>query len=1337
MKKTFKICGFSLLALAGLAVAAGAVLLVVLQTDWFKNQVRLRIVAEAARATGGRVEIGRFSYDWRTLTADVAPLVIHGTEPASGPPFFQAKKVQVGLKIISALKKQVDVASLEVEAPRLFVTVAPDGSTNVPVPKATRSNKNPIEQMIDLKVGRFEIHQGFAEYNSQRVPLDVHGEHLRVSLAFDPAGPRYSGEVSSRRVVISSPRLLAAAGFDLDAKIELQKNGLRFSKMKLASGGAKVQGTGTLTGFSSPRIAFDFAASAPVQELKKLVRIPLEPSGGLALDGHVTLETAPFEYKLTGKLAGRDLALSQPGVALRGIVVTSPVEITPRKIDFPDLQLAALGGRFRGSARVLDLKRLVVNGAAQNLPLAEAGRLAGRNTGQLSALLSGSVSLDGSVTRAGLSGVTAQAQLMLTPGSGGVPLQGTVAVAYDQLHNRIDLGNSEIDIGSTHLEAFGTLGANVAVHALSRNLNDVLALLPLVGEAPPARIPVELNHGQARFDGAISGSLANPTISGRVHATHLKMQGRELDQLDAAVVVDRTLATAQALTIDQGKLHVEGQGRAGLSDWRYQPSNPISATLAVRGADIATLLAEAGEKAPVTGSLAATLRLDGSADSPIVSGRVNLQNVAAYGERFPSARGNVTYTDTSLELANADARNGAARITFSGAYNHPSRSWKDGSLRFQLAVTDVSLGQIQHVQDFRAGLGGRLDVKAEGAAKVVNGVVDLTSLNGQAALKNALVDGRSYGDVDLNASTRLPNVMLTATANIGGSQINASGEWRMEGDYQGQARVQIPRLTFSTLHELWPGPHEREELPFGGFIEGEATVSGPLNQPGAMKATVTLSTVQLTAGPGVQPPPGARPQDLVLHNAEPIQLAATRQSIDIRNASFTAKDTTLTASGRLALDSRNPWDLAVRGRINLAILEIFNPDLLATGASVINVSVRGAFTEPQVDGRLELQNASLFLRDIPNGVDQANGVILFDRNRATVESLNAVTGGGDVAFEKGSFVGFRGPALIYRLQASARNVRYRSEGDVSVTANATVTLVGTSENSVLSGNVSVVRVAIGTRTDIGSLLASTARPQAVPSTPNEYLRGVQLDIRVVTTRSLEVESSLTRNMQADANLRLRGTPDRPVLLGDITINSGQIEFFGNKYSINRGVINFYNPAKIEPIIDMDLETQVRGITVDITFAGPLDKLNFSYRSDPPLEANEIIALLAVGRAPSTTGSLAAAQTLGNTSYLATGSNLLLSQAITPASGRLQKFFGVNHIRIDPQLTDVTAVPEAHLTFEQDISSSVTLTYITNLAVANQQIVRVEWDLTRKWSVVALRDENGAFSVDLQYKKRFK
>ncbi len=122
--------------LVGLAAAAAISFLVVVQTDWFKNQVRERIVSVAEQATGGRVEIGRFNYDWHALSAEVAPFVLHGSEPPSSPPFFRAAKIRVGLRIISAFKKQVDIASLQVDQPQLYVIVAPDGSTNVPRPYA-------------------------------------------------------------------------------------------------------------------------------------------------------------------------------------------------------------------------------------------------------------------------------------------------------------------------------------------------------------------------------------------------------------------------------------------------------------------------------------------------------------------------------------------------------------------------------------------------------------------------------------------------------------------------------------------------------------------------------------------------------------------------------------------------------------------------------------------------------------------------------------------------------------------------------------------------------------------------------------------------------------------------------------------------------------------------------------------------------------------------------------------------------------------------------------------------------------------------------------------------
>jgi len=1322
--------------LLGLAAAAAISFVIVVQTDWFKNQVRERIISVAQQATGGRVEIGRFNYDWHALTAEVEPFVLHGSELPSSPPFFRAAKIRVGLRIISAFKKQVDIASLQVDQPQLYVIVAPDGSTNVPIPTLARSVQSVTQQLLDLKVQHFQLQDGFFDYNSRRIPLDVQGDRLQASLVYDPNGACYRGDIASRKVRVSVPQLKQPLMFDLASRIALQSNAVEILETSLSNAATSVQLKGSIRDLAAPRLALDMKASAPVSELKKFVSIPLEARGAIAFEGQGSLQSSPFQYQLAGKLTARGLGYTYQNVAITDIAAGSRLELSPEKLRLPDLDVSALHGNFRGSAEVSDFSKLAIGGDAQGFALRELVALSGRHAGELDGVLSGPIRLNGDLGRGGLHNVTASAQLAIAPGTARTPLQGAIALAYNQAAGTIALGDSHLTLGATQVAVSGVLGQSLAVHAVSKNLDDALFLFPLLGVEPPKQTPISLDGSSASFDGTVAGPLANPRISGKADVGRFEFRGQRFDHLTATVDVDQSSANFRTLTAAQDRMRVEGQGRISLRDWKIEDASPISGLLSITGADLQTLAKESGTDLQVTGTASGIVRVSGSLDSPLASGTIEAANVSAYGEHADSFRGDVTVSATGVEISDGNIRSGPARVVLSGAYNHPAQDWKDGALRFDISTSGLTLAQIKHAQDLESDLGGEVDLKANGTAKVVKGAVDLTSLTGRLALRNAVLDGHPYGNLELNASTRLPILGVNAKVNLGGIQIEGSGEWRMEGDYSGEARFQIPRVPFATLHDLFPGPHERPTLPFEGFLEGDATVTGPLNNPAAMKADVVLSTVQLNASPSASPKGGFQTQDLVLRNAQPVHLEATTKAIDIRSASFTARDTSLTASGRLTLDSKSPWDLNVAGRINLSILQIFNPNLLASGASVISLAVRGPLMEPQIDGRLELQNASLFLRDFPNGVDQANGLILFDRNRATVQNLTAVTGGGKVTFDSGSFVGFRGPVLLYRLQAAASNVRYRTPDGISITVNATLALVGTSENSVLSGSVQVARAAFNPRTDVGALLAATQKPVSEPSESNEYLRGVQFDVQVESAPSLEVQTSLARNIQANANLRLRGTPDRPVLLGNVSVSSGQIEFFGNKYTINRGDVRFLNPARIEPTLDMDLETQVRGITVDISFAGSLNKLNFSYRSDPPLQASDIVALLAVGRTPSLSSPLAAAQNT-DVSYLGSGGNALLGEALTPSSGRLQKLFGVSHIKIDPQITDVTSIPQAHLTFEQPVSSDVTLTYITNLAVANQQIVRLEWDLNRRWSVVALRDENGAFSIDFLYKKSFK
>ncbi|MEJ7606785.1 MAG: hypothetical protein WKF37_11085 [Bryobacteraceae bacterium] len=71
-------------------------------------------------------------------------------------------------------------------------------------------------------------------------------------------------------------------------------------------------------------------------------------------------------------------------------------------------------------------------------------------------------------------------------------------------------------------------------------------------------------------------------------------------------------------------------------------------------------------------------------------------------------------------------------------------------------------------------------------------------------------------------------------------------------------------------------------------------------------------------------------------------------------------------------DSASPYDLRLEGKLNLGVLRSFDEDVVSSGAAVVNASVRGSLKDPQVSGRLELKNASLYLTSLPNGLDQAN-----------------------------------------------------------------------------------------------------------------------------------------------------------------------------------------------------------------------------------------------------------------------------------------------------------------------------------------------------------------------------
>ena len=148
----------------------------------------------------------------------------------------------------------------------------------------------------------------------------------------------------------------------------------------------------------------------------------------------------------------------------------------------------------------------------------------------------------------------------------------------------------------------------------------------------------------------------------------------------------------------------------------------------------------------------------------------------------------------------------------------------------------------------------------------------------------------------------------------------------------------------------------------------------------------------------------------------------------------------------------------------------------------------------------------------------------------------------------------------------------------------------------------------------------------------------------------------------------------------------------------------------------------------------MDHLSVTYRSDPPLPSGDIVALLAFGRTRQD-------ELYNNQSNqgLSTAVNTFLGQAMTSAANsRVQKLFGVSRVKIDPQVGGPENNPSPRVTIEQQLNNNITVTYVTNISQSSsQQLIQVEYNVTRNISIVAVRDQNGILSFDLHYRQRKK
>ena len=1344
-----------LIALAALLALIVGVALQVLRSSWFHDKVRAAIVSTVADATGGRVSIGAFRFDWKQLRAEVSALQIAGREPAGKPPLFRADLVTVGLKIVSLWKRDVDVRSLDIRNPRIYLIIYPDGSTNIPEPKV-KSGGRVMETILSLAVGSFRVQNGLFEIESQgRVPFNASGRNLNAGLHFDPSGPRYRGDLAIARLDTAAGEYSAA--WSLAASADFEKDRVVLTSARLATGDSAIQLSGSLDHLAAPTALARFEARVTAADAARVLRVRLLDRGAADLAGTARwlggsrylvegrLHAYGLDYRgpnvrLTGFRAESGISATPDGIGLSGVRLSGQAEGVPvqgqvaaiavrgRNLDIRGIALDALGGTFRGEAGLHDLQQVRVTGRIAGFEARRVVALYSSRALPWNSRVSGAVQIEGLLRRK--YEFRAAADLALEPADGGAPVTGHILATYDTRADVLDLGQSRIALPNSRAEFSGVLGQQLQVRLETRDLDD---LLPVLGSRA-ASLPVKLENGAAAFTGTVTGKLEDPQAAGHLTVHNFSWGGETFDSLAGDATVSAKNAALRNATLARGSLRAQFEGAVDLHDWSADDSSRIAGAASLQNgglADLATMLhASLG---PIAGTLSGAAQVNGTIGNPIVKGDVTAVKGSFRGEPFDRIAAHLEADSRSVSTANGELVAGSKQVRFSGTLDHPAGSLATGRLRFHAASNSIPLEAIETVHHQRPDVQGTVELTAEGDVQLVAPQpgelgVRVSALQADITARGLRAGKRTLGDAHLTAATDGQALRVRLDSDFAGSTIHGDGSWRLEGKYPGSATIAFSRIDLTRL-AAWLAPGQSGFADrVTGWAEGEVRVEGPALDPHSLKGELRVPGFELTTTSADKMPP------VTLRNSGPIVASLSPSEMVVNSMRLVGRATDLAVTGRILLDRGTP-DLRVAGRVDLAVLHDFNPDFRATGALTADATIRGTLASPVISGRTEFHDATFQVADLPNGLSNTNGVITFAGDRATIQSLSGETGGGKVTLT--GFAAYGGGQPIFRLHARVDQVRVRYPEGVSTLADANLNLTGSLDRSMVAGTVTIRRTGFNPQSDFSSLIAKSVQPVETPSARGGLLGGMGFDIQINTAPDIEFESSLTQDLQVEANLRLRGTFSNPALLGRINLTQGQVIFFGTRYHISQGSISFFNPLRIEPVLDIDLETKARQIEITLSITGPLNKLNLTPRSDPPLQFSEIVALLATGRTPTNDPTLLAQQATSPQSWQQLGASALLGQAIaSPVAGRLQRFFGVSNLRIDPSLPGVEGTPQARVTLEQQVTPDITFTYITNITTSNPQVVQVEWAFSKKWSAVAIREDNGMFGIDFLFKKRF-
>jgi autotransporter translocation and assembly factor TamB len=804
-------------------------------------------------------------------------------------------------------------------------------------------------------------------------------------------------------------------------------------------------------------------------------------------------------------------------------------------------------------------------------------------------------------------------------------------------------------------------------------------------------------EGKVKVEGSLAGALNAPVFEGTVAAGFVTVRKIQFHDVHGNVVFRDKKIILSDVDILRQSSHYGFEGSIDMSG-----TEPVySARLKVIQSDVVSVVA-LFYAAPLPLKLSANgeLSFRGTAKKYSGSGYLSLEEGSAYGESFTHGLVTASLSPGKISFPQVVVYKKKGMVKATGWIGF------DGTYSADLESRDIDLAAVDLLAGMPVGGDFGLDIHSTGtfSAPAASASLDVRQLT---VLQEPM--GRMHADAELSGGR------LTITAGLPEDRARLSFLWALRKPYAWTADAKIRTNGINPLQFL-----RKKDISdrVNVIAEGDVTAHGEGLDFSSLSGQAVFQRIGIVIG------------EYRIDNDADAVFDLKGGRISVQSLGFSGPGTKISITG--SMDVSADVDIAVKGTANLPLLKLFFREVeYAAGTAEMKLTLKDEWSNPEVAGALRIQGGEIKIKDIPQKFTALSGSISFAQGRIVTDSFAGEMGGGTLAVS--GWAQLSGVALQdFSVKTSVDNVTVRYPEGLTSTLSGDLYYDGNADEQTLSGDIAIRRARYDKRIEWKSMLVDVSRGlYQKKKTDIGWIGNTQINLRFHGSDNILFENNLAK-MPLDVDVFMRGSVNRPQLLGRIEARKGSVYFRKNDFKILHAAVDFVDPGRMNPVLDIQAETQVREYQIRLAVTGTAERAVVTFLSDPPLIDTDILSLLALGKKGSELVGKETSVGVGEAASFATG------QFQDVFERRARSLTGLDRFQVDPYIgRSDTSVPRVTVGKEL-IQNKLFVTYSSNVGAAiPEQSFKIEYLLDKHFSLVGERNDLGTTGGDIKYRFEFR